>query len=176
MKTRTFLLVIILLGFSILLVTQVAVGITPSTYDLFVGEAPIGTCITAPLSLTNNSGVAGSVDTYDFLYSTDFDFVNPPPFPVVLGPGDSVDFLVEFCPVRGSFSMGDLVFNTSIGDITIYLNKLGLPVEEDSKADGVPDSSDNCIDTPNGENRGTWGKGEIGVILLFITSLILLGL
>jgi hypothetical protein len=66
MKTRTYLLVIALLGFSVVLLPQEVVCITPNTYNLFVGEANIGTCVTGSeaLTLTNDTGGEESFDNF----------------------------------------------------------------------------------------------------------------
>ena len=125
MKTRTYLLVIALLGFSVVLLPQEVVCITPSTYNLFVGKANIGTWVTGSeaLTLTNDTGGAESVDNF-----------------------------------------------------TVTLSGVGFPSEENSDLDEGLDSTDNCADTPNGIDGETWGKGEMGVILLIIIPFILLGL
>jgi hypothetical protein len=64
MKTRKYLLVIALLGFSVVLLSQDVTCITPSTYNLFFDESNIGTCVTGSgaLALTNDKGDAESAN------------------------------------------------------------------------------------------------------------------
>lgn len=87
-----------------------------------------------------------------------------------------MDRLIKFEPKGESFTDDQLNISTNTGDFTVTVSGVGFPAEEDSDLDGGLDSTDNCIDTPNGEDGGTWGKGEIGLILLIISTLILFGL
>ena len=125
MDVRTYLLAIALLGFSIVLLPQEVVSITPSTYNLVIRKTNIATCETGSeaLTLTNDTRDAESVDMF-----------------------------------------------------SVTMSGVGFPALENSDLDGVLDPTANCADTPKAIDGGTWGKGEMGVILLIIIPFILLGL
>jgi len=109
------------------------------------GDVQVGEFDSLNVNISNDGGTSGEISLYEFTGSAAFIMLYPPTLPLMVSPGESVDFTVRFEPIIEGFAEGWLSFtgsggfyhtvslagtgiNTTVGEVTVTPDTLNFGI------------------------------------------------